>query len=64
LGVCLQEIRQSWKYYDDGDIGGGKQMIQRAEEHFDNAFSKKPMQARFIAGESGVSLGSEKGLPK
>ena len=63
LRICFQEIRQSWKYYEDGKLHEGKHMIQQAEEHFISAVSKKPIEARFIAGESGAALDSEKGFP-
>jgi hypothetical protein len=64
LLVCLQEVRQSWKHYEDGNRSAGRKLIQRAEEHFKNAFSKKPIEARFIAGESGAAFDSEKGIPE
>ena len=64
LRVCLQEVRQSWKYYEHGELHEGADMIQQAEEHFKNAFSKKPIEARFIAGESGGAFDSEKGFPE
>ena len=62
LQVCLQEVRQSWKSYEDGNLVKGKGLIQQAEEHFKNAFSKKPIEARFVAGESGAAFDSEKGF--
>ena len=62
LRVCLQEVRQSWKNYDDGNQTEGRKLIQRAEEYFKSALSKKPIEARFVAGESGAALDSEKGF--
>jgi hypothetical protein len=61
LRICLQEVRQSWKSYEDGNLLKGKDLIQQAEEHFENAFSKKPIEARFIAGRSGATF--EKDFP-
>jgi hypothetical protein len=61
LRICLQEVRQSWKYYEDGKLHKGAEMIQQAEEHFNNAFSKKPIEARFIAGKFGATF--EKDFP-
>lgn len=63
LRVCLQDVRQSWKSYEDGKLTEGRKLIQIAKGHFDNAFSKKPIEARFIAGESGAAFDSEKGFP-
>jgi len=62
LRICLQEVRQSGKHYEEGDLKGGRKVIQQAEEHFENAFSKKPIVARFVAGDSGAALDSEKGF--
>jgi hypothetical protein len=64
LRICLQEVRQSWKSYEDGNLVKGKDLIQQAEKHFKNAFSKKPIEARFVAGESGAAFDSEKGFPE
>jgi hypothetical protein len=64
LRICLQEIRQSWKNYDDGNLPEGKKLIQRAEEHFNNVFSKKPVEARFTAGESGAAADKKSGFPE
>ena len=64
LRVCLQEVRESWKTYEAGNISGGRKLIQRAEEHFKNAFSKKPIQARFVAGEAGVVLDNDRDFPE
>jgi hypothetical protein len=63
LRVCLQEVRQSWKSYEDGNLKEGRKLIQRAEEHFKNAFSKKPVEARFVAGETGAAINSDCGFP-
>jgi hypothetical protein len=63
LLICLQEVRQSWKSYKDGNLTEGKSLIQQAEEHFDNAFSKRTMTPRFIAGEAGVASDSDGGFP-
>jgi hypothetical protein len=63
LKICLQEVKQSWKSYEDGDITGGRKLIQRAEKHYDNAFSGKPIEERFIAGESDAALDSQSGFP-
>ena len=64
LRVCLQEVRESWKNYDDGKLTEARKLIQRAQAHFDNAFSKKPMEPRFTAGETGAALDSDKGFPE
>ena|SRR5580700_2196993 len=63
LRVCLQEVRQSWKSYEDGNLSEGRKLIQRAKQHFKNAFSKKPIAPRFSAGESGAALDNESGFP-
>lgn len=64
LRVCLQEVRQSWKHYNSGNLKGGREIIQQAEEHFKNAFSKKPIEARFVVGESGAVQDSDSGFPE
>jgi len=63
LRICLQEVRQSWNHYEEGKISEGRKMIQRAEEHFKNSFSKKEIKARFIAGETGTAQDAESGFP-
>jgi hypothetical protein len=62
LKLCLQEVRQSWGYYDDGKQHEGASAIQQAEEYFRNAFSKKPIAARFVVGETGAAQDSDKGF--
>ena len=64
LTVCLQEVRESWKYYDDGNIKDGRKTIQRAEEHFQNAFARKTTEARFVAGETDSAFDNENGFPE
>ena len=63
LRVCLQEVRQSWKAYEVGDLSKGRKLIQLAKEHFDNAFVKKPIAPRFIVGDSGSASDADKGFP-
>jgi hypothetical protein len=63
LRICLQEIQQSWKHYEQGDRKQGRYLIQRAEEHFKNAFSKKQTTARFVVGESGEAQDADTGFP-
>jgi hypothetical protein len=62
LRICLQELRTSWKHYEDGNLKAGRETIQQAEEYFNNAISKKPIEARFVSGESGAALDSKKGF--
>jgi hypothetical protein len=62
LGVCQQEVRQSWKSYDDGNVKDGKKLIQIAKGHFDNAFSNKPTAARFIVNKSGSTSDENSGV--
>jgi hypothetical protein len=64
LRICLTDIRQSWKSYDEGNIREGRKLIQRAEEHFNNAFSKKSMEARFVGQERGAALDNNAGFPE
>ncbi len=64
LRICLQEIQQAWKAYEDDDRKKGKDLMQRAEEHFKNAFSKNPPTARFIVGDSGTTLDETSGFPQ
>jgi hypothetical protein len=63
LRLCLQEVRASWKSYEEGDIHKGAKQIQQARRYFSNALSKKPMEPRFIAGESGAALDDQSGFP-
>jgi hypothetical protein len=63
LRVSLQEIRKSWRSYEEGNLTEGRKLILQAREHFSNAFSKKPIEARFIGDESGASFDNEKGFP-
>ncbi len=62
LAICVQETRKSWKYYNEGKLERGREMIQQAEEHFNNALSNKSIEPRFLAGESGAALDNEKGF--
>jgi hypothetical protein len=64
LRICLQEIESSRKHYEDGDDQQGRYQIQRAEQHFRDAFLKKPKNTRFIAGESGAALDHQSGFPQ
>jgi hypothetical protein len=64
LRICLQETRQSWKNYDEGKLTEGRKLIQRAKGYFDNALSKKPIEARFIVGESGGASDEKNGFPE
>jgi len=64
LRICLQEIRQSWKDYDEGNLTEGRKLIQRAKGHFDDAFSRKPIEPRFIVGQSGAVFDEKNGFPK
>jgi len=63
LRVCLQEVRHSWKHYEDGNFREGRKLTQRAKEYFKNAFSKKPIEARFVAGQTSAALDSDSGFP-
>ena len=63
LRVCLQEVRQSWKAYEAGSLPKGKRLIQVAEAHFNNAFTKKPIEPRFIVASSGKALDADNGFP-
>lgn len=63
LRVCLQEVRQSWKAYEAGDISKGRKLIQVARVHFDNAFAKKPIAPRFTVDNSGSASDADKGFP-
>src|ERR1700743_3019738 len=47
LRICLREIQESQKSYQDGDHRKGKDLMQRAEQHFKQAFAKKRITARF-----------------
>src|SRR6266487_2367391 len=64
MRICLQEVQHSRKHYEAGDRKQGRYVIQRAEEHFKNAFSKKESTARFGVGESGAALDAESGFPQ
>jgi hypothetical protein len=64
LRICLDEIRQSLRYYEQGDQEMGRELIQRAEAHFNNMFSKKTIGHRFIVGESGPARDTDAGFPQ
>jgi hypothetical protein len=64
LRICLDEVRQSLRYYEQGDQKMGRELIQRAEEHFNNTFSKKAIGPRFIVGESGPARDTDAGFPQ
>jgi hypothetical protein len=64
LRVCLQEIRQAQRHYEGGDRGGGMDLMQRAEEHFNQAFSKKETAPRFLVGDGGAAQDTDKGFPQ
>ncbi len=63
LRVSQQEVQESRKFYEGGDRKKGRQKIQRAEEHFGNAFAKKEIAPRFIAGSSGPAQDVDAGFP-
>lgn len=64
LRICLQEVAQSRKHYEDGDRKQGRYVIQRAAEHFKQAFAKKVVAARFVVGSSGPALDNDSGFPQ
>lgn len=64
LRVCLQEVQQARKSYEDGDRNKGKDLMQRAEEHFQRALARKAKAARFVAGQSGPAVDSDSGFPQ
>ena len=64
LRIALKEANQSRKAYDEGNRNRGVDLIQQADEHFNNAFSKKVMAPRFTAGESGAALDDDSGFPQ
>jgi hypothetical protein len=64
LRICLQEVRESRKHYEEADRKQGRYVIQRAEEHFKQAFTKKPTSARFVIGDSGGVHDTESGFPE
>jgi hypothetical protein len=64
LRICLEEIEQSRKHYEEGDRKKGMDLIQRAEQHFKQAFATKGKAVRFVAGPSGPALDSDSGFPQ
>jgi len=64
LRLCLSEIRKAKEHYTSGDRSAGMGVLQLAEEHFDNAFSRKSTAPRFIVGESGPAQDSDSGFPE
>lgn len=64
LRMCLQEVQQSRKHYEDGDRDKGRELIQRAEEHFKNAFNRKVTAARFFVDDLGAIRDEEAGFPE
>ena len=64
LRICLSEVQQSRKHYDAGGRKKGMDLMQRAQEHFKQAFSQKPKVARFVAGLAGPTIDSENGFPQ
>jgi hypothetical protein len=63
LRICLQEIQESWRQYQAGDLQAGRKTIQVAESHFDDAFAHRSMAPRFMAGASGATLDNDEGFP-
>jgi hypothetical protein len=63
LRICLDEVRQSRKHYENGNARKGRDLIQRAEEHFRNALAKKQIAPRFVVGESGLAQDADTGFP-
>jgi hypothetical protein len=63
LRLSLEEIRKSHKSYEEGRLSEGRKLIQLARDYYDNAISKKPIETKFFAGESGPALDTEKGFP-
>ena len=64
LKISLQEVQQSRRQYEVNDQKLGMDLIQRAEEHFKNAFSKKASTARFTVGEGGATHDTSSGFPQ
>lgn len=64
LQICLQEAQQSRKHYEEGDRRRGVDLIQRAEEHFKQAFSKEQTAPRFVVGEQGSVQDTDAGFPQ
>lgn len=63
LRISLQEVQQSRKHYEKGDRKEGRYVIQRAEEHFKNAFAQEKTDPRFVAEESGAAQDTDTGFP-
>lgn len=63
LRICRQEVQEARNYYEAANRDKGMEVIQRAQEHFKNAFSKKNTAPRFVADESGAAQNSDSGFP-
>lgn len=64
LRTCLHEVQQSREYYEQGKRDRGMDLLQRAEEHFNNGFAGKTAAPRFEVGESGCVLDNNFGSPE
>jgi hypothetical protein len=64
LRICLQEVHESWKHYENQDRKKGIDLLQRAEEHFKDAFANRSPAARFVAGDSGPAYDGQTGFPE
>jgi hypothetical protein len=64
LRVSLQEIGESLQRYQEGNSQDGRKILERAEQHFKHAFSRKPTSPRFQVGESGSTQDTASGFPE
>lgn len=62
--ICLQEVQEAQRHYESGDSKKGRNLTQRAEEHFLFAFSGKRTSACFIAGAPGAAADTDSGFPE
>jgi len=63
LRISLQEIQKSRRLYEEGRTDKGRDLIQKAEEHFKSAVTKRSSVPRFVAGASRAAQDADSGFP-
>lgn len=64
LRACMREVQQARKHYDHGERKKGMELMQPAEAHFDNAFSRNQTAPRLVVGNSGSVSDTESDFPQ
>lgn len=63
LKLCNEDVSSAERFFNEGKDADGRKTLDSARGYLMNAASKKAMDAKFIAGESGAVQDSDSGFP-